>query len=105
MIIYFLVEGNDDERFIKKIITPYIKRKYEVKIIKYSRMRKEKIFNFIKSIKSTGDYFFLADLDRKKCVTEKKEGIKNRFKNIGFAKQCKIVVVFPYFPHYMKPQK
>jgi selenocysteine-specific translation elongation factor len=82
--LFFLVEGNDDERFFQKIIVPKFQKKYDtVKIWKYAQEKTEKISNFIRSIKSMGaDYFYVVDIDQSPCVTAKKKEIKRKLKNV-----------------------
>jgi len=60
--LFICVEGNDDERFFNEIFIPKFKEKYDtVKIIRYATMKKEKVDNFIKSIKAMGaDYIYLT---------------------------------------------
>ncbi|URZ15816.1 hypothetical protein [Clostridium felsineum] len=74
MIIF--VEGPDDERFYKW----YFKNK--VKIIPYATEKKEKINNYIKSIKKIDymDYIFTCDIDSVN-LSEKKKLILKTFSN------------------------
>ena len=54
-------------------------------------MRKEKVDNFIRSIRAMGaDYIYLADINDYPCITAKKGEIQRKYKNID----CnKIVIV------------
>ncbi len=63
--LFVLLEGEDDERFISKIIKPLLQKNYtDVKLWKYARKKKEKINSFIKSVNSMGaEYIFLSDSD------------------------------------------
>jgi len=91
-LLFIWVEGNDDERFFNKILSPKFQRKYDnVKIIKYATMKKEKVDNFIKSIKAMrADYIYLTDINNFPCVTAKKEEIQKKYPNID---KNKIMVV------------
>ena len=61
-MIYFFVEGFDDNNLVSEII----KGIDNFKIIEYSTEKKEKINSMISTIISRGDkYIFLADLDEK----------------------------------------
>jgi len=82
--LFIWVEGNDDERFFKNLLKFGFYKKYNfIEIIKYAHMRRDKIVNFIKSIKSMGaDYIFVTDINNSPCITAKKEEIKKRFKII-----------------------
>ncbi|PKP58265.1 MAG: hypothetical protein CVT88_07590 [Candidatus Altiarchaeales archaeon HGW-Altiarchaeales-1] len=63
MLVIF-VEGEDDKNFFEKIVTPKLEYKYEVRIFEYARRKKEKISDFIRSIKSmNGDYIYVSDFD------------------------------------------
>jgi len=64
-LLFIWVEGDDDERFFNKVLVPKFLGKYSgVKIIKYATMKREKVDNFIKSIKAMGeDYIYLADIN------------------------------------------
>lgn len=91
--LFVFVEGNDDERFFNKILLPELKKKYDyVKVIKYTTMKRDKIDNFIKSIKAMGaEYIYLTDINNSPCITAKKEEIQNKYKNID--KERIIIVV------------
>lgn len=90
--LYIWVEGEDDERFFKKIMEPKLQKKYDfVKTICYAAMKKEKIDNFLKSIKAMGaDYIYVTDINNSPCVTAKKQETKNKLRNID---EGKIIVV------------
>lgn len=85
-----LVEGPDDERFIKSIIEPkLIEKGYNhVDIYKYSGLSSEKVNRLLKTLKcleSSGNpYFFLADFDspRNSCITEVKEGLLSSYSQL-----------------------
>jgi hypothetical protein len=81
--LFFLVEGNDDERFIQNIIKPIFEKKFDIKIWKYAQQEKEKVDKFLKNIKEIGaEYIFIVDINSTPCVTRKKQEIQNKFKNI-----------------------
>lgn len=90
--LFIFIEGEDDQRFFKEIIEPKILKKYNyVKMITYANMKKEKIKNFLKSIKEIeADYIYVTDINNSPCVTAKKEEIQNKLKNI---EKEKIIVV------------
>ena len=91
--LFIWVEGDDDERFFNRILlSPKFQKKYgNVKIIKYATMKKEKVDNFIRSIKAMGaDYIYLTDINDSPCVTAKKREIQSEYKNIN---NDKVIVV------------
>ena len=77
--IWFLVEGNDDERFVKAVLMPEFRRAYDdVQIWRYSQEPIRKRANLLRSIHRMGaDYILLCDLDELPCVTSKKEAMKS----------------------------
>ncbi|EIV8615714.1 hypothetical protein MA795_001127 [Vibrio vulnificus] len=64
-MIYVLVEGADDRRFVNKVLSPFLKEKYgSYNVWEYAKKKDESINNFIKSINSMKcDCLFLVDSD------------------------------------------
>lgn len=91
--IYFFVEGPDDERFVATVIKPIIDQKYHFFLYQYSGKSTKKIKDFLKSIKAMNfaDYFFITDINRSPCVIEKKQNLKNKYKQR--IEKNKIVIV------------
>lgn len=91
--LFIWVEGPDDKRFFEKIIEPKLKENYNlVETREYSKLKKEKIKNFFKSIRAMGaDYIFAADINNTPCVTLKKQVIQNKLRKIN--KESIIVVI------------
>jgi len=92
-LLFIWVEGDDDERFFNKVLVPKFLEKYSgVKIIKYATMKREKVDNFIKSIKAMGaDYIYLTDINNSPCVTAKKEETHSKYKNIDNEKMIVVI--------------
>ena len=92
-LLFIWVEGDDDERFFNKVLVPKFLRKYSgVKIIKYATMKREKVYNFIKSIKAMGaDYIYLTDINNSPCITAKKEETHSKYKNIDNDKMIVVI--------------
>ncbi len=90
--LLILVEGADDMRFFERIIVPPLKRKFtDVKIWPYSKVCKERVKSFIKSIISmNGEYILVADIDSLPCVSEKKGWICEKYDTVD---PKKIVIV------------
>lgn len=82
--MFIWVEGDDDERFFENIMKPKLQKKYNfVETRRYAALKKEKIDNFLKSIKAMGaDYIYMIDINNSPCVTAKKQETQNKFKNI-----------------------
>jgi len=81
--LFFLVEGDDDERFFERIVKPEFEKKYDtVQLWKYAQVKNTKVDNFLKSIKAMGaEYIFVVDINSAPCVKSKKQEIQNKFKN------------------------
>lgn len=84
-LLFFLVEGDDDERFFQKIVRHELEEKYDsVRLWKHAQVKNMKVDNFIKSIKAMGaEYIYIVDINDAPCVTRKKQEILNKFKNIN----------------------
>ena len=82
--LYIWVEGDDDKRFFNGVIKSKFIKKYDsVEIVRYAHLKREKIDNFLKSIKAmSANYIYVADINNAPCVTDKKEKIQKEFKNI-----------------------
>lgn len=75
-----LVEGNDDERFFKRI-KPVLEKKYDfVQTWPYQQKANKQVKNFLKSIRDmNSSYFLVRDINRAPCVTAKKNSIKRKY--------------------------
>ena len=73
--LFILVEGEDDIRFFGRIIKPIFVPRYEsVEIMAYACIKREKVNNFLKSVRQMGnDYIFVADVDQERSVRDKKQ--------------------------------
>jgi len=82
--LFIWVEGIDDKRFFQSILEPKLKKRYDFVEIKcYANLKKEKVDNFIKSIKAMdADYIYVTDINNSPCITIKKNEIQNNLKNI-----------------------
>ena len=88
-IIYVLLEGEDDERFLNKIIkTELEKRHSRVKVYKYAQVTRKELEKFVSWLKkSSTAYIFFSDMDRVACYTKKKEQITSKTsKNVDAAR-------------------
>ena len=84
--LFIFLEGDDDERFFDRLISPLYKQIYDdIQPWKYSQDPEEKVNNLLNSINSMpyADYIFVADMDESPCVTAKKERIKSQFKKLS----------------------
>ena len=69
-MLYFFVEGPDDEQYFTKIIAPFAGT-YQV--VRYANMQNRKINNFLRTIEQMPDcdYLFFGDADRKSIEEQK----------------------------------
>jgi hypothetical protein len=76
--LYILLEGNDDERFFRRLLVPRLLRFYRsVKIWKYAREKRRRTIKFIRVLQRTGkDILYVRDLDSAPSVKIKKEEIQ-----------------------------
>lgn len=90
--LFIWVEGGDDLRFFATIIKSKLEKKYNfVNIIPYATMKKEKIENFLRSIKAmSADYVYVTDINDAPCITARKQEVLDRLRNID---ENRIVVV------------
>lgn len=91
-LLYFFVEGADDERFFENIIKPEFEKKHHTIIMhEYAQKQNNKIEKFLNGIKAMGsDYIYVTDIDHTSCITSKKKKIENSIKGIDINK---IIVV------------
>ncbi len=83
--LYILLEGNDDERFFRNIINPYLREKYDhIQIWQYAQKSSTNNKAFLNSIRSMGaDYIYTADMDDNNCVTERKREITSKLDHLN----------------------
>ncbi len=77
--LFILIEGDDDERFFRHIITPILQERYTyVQFYQYAQRSASVIGSFIRSIQAMkADYIIAGDIDEIPCITQKKETLKN----------------------------
>lgn len=92
--LYILLEGDDDEKFFKKVFKPILKEKYEVILCwPYAEENKKIFINLVKSFKKEeADYFILGDLDDRDSVSTKKIELMERSNNEADVNKIIIVV-------------
>jgi hypothetical protein len=90
--LFIWVEGDDDERFVNRVLVPKFQEKYDdVKIVKYAAMEKKKLYDFIKSIEAMkSDYIYLTDINNSPCITAKKIKVQSKHENVD---NDKIIIV------------
>ncbi len=79
-MIYFFVEGMDDEIFIKQTLFPKL-IDYSIRIIKYAQNTALKNAQYVRAIRNQAgcEYLILADKDRVPCISGRKQQVIERF--------------------------
>ncbi len=92
-LLYILVEGDDDERFVARILKPQLIENFPVvKIWKYASQTKQARKKFLRTVVKQGySYIFMADLDLFACVTDKKNALRQE--NVEIDSAAIMVVV------------
>lgn len=82
--LFLLVEGDDDVRFVERVVIPTLSSRYDfVQPWKYAQKKAEKVNAFLKSIKSMGaDYFLLGDLNAEPCFPGRIRTLLTRFTSL-----------------------
>ncbi len=82
--LFIWVEGPTDKRFFEEIVEPRLKKKYHlIETRSYATLKAEKINNFLKAIKAmNADYLYVTDINNSPCVTDKKQNVQRKLKNI-----------------------
>jgi hypothetical protein len=90
---YFMIEGDDDERFVNRIVRPVLESNYDyIGFYQYAQRPKKDIERFIRSLLSKqADFLCLADINSLPCVTAKKQHIKEH--KIGAVDDNRIIVI------------
>jgi len=77
-LIYFIIEGPDDERFFNKIVKPLFESNgFKTKCFKHACIRPKERIKFIRSIKrfDNCDYIYAKDLDQYPCISSRRNSI------------------------------
>ena len=82
--LFIWVEGDDDSIFFDRIVKPIYQEKYDrVEVIEYAQKQNDYVIKFVKSIEGMkADFIFIADINSAPCISERKQKLQKRFKNI-----------------------
>jgi hypothetical protein len=91
--LYLLVEGDDDVRFVERVVIPKLSSRYDcAQPWKFAQKKKEKVNAFLRSIKAMGaDYVLLADINAHPCFPKKKEALLQAFIELESTKTVIVV--------------
>jgi hypothetical protein len=81
--LFLFVEGDDDERFFRRLL-PLLGERYDhVDFVQSSRLPKSKLEAFVRSVQAMGaDYLVVRDLDDYPCSTAAKEALRDRHRSL-----------------------
>ena len=78
--LWVLVEGNDDEKFLERIMPVFGSGYDYIKIVQYRPIPKKEITAKLRSFNSMkDDVFLLADLDRSPCPGQKRDRLVEKY--------------------------
>jgi hypothetical protein len=83
-LLLLLVEGDDDERFFKRVIIPIFDCiNYDIRIWKYRQEKKEKTEKFLLTASKMGTYLLFQDIDSEPCFVVKRNKVGKNFSTIN----------------------
>jgi hypothetical protein len=79
--LYLFVEGDDDARFVRSVISPRLSNRYDwIGTFQYAQKKPAKVSSYLRNIKAMGaEYFLLADINSCPCFPEKRQDLLKRF--------------------------
>jgi hypothetical protein len=90
-VLFLIVEGDDDERFMENVVKPILLKSYaDVKIWQYAQQKHERTVNLINSARKIGDYLYFHDFDNAPCITARRNELVETLRGI---EKKKIIVV------------
>jgi hypothetical protein len=93
--LYVLLEGNDDERFFRTLLTPHLEKRHrKVKFWKYAREKRKRTLKFIQTLRRIdADFIYVRDIDSAPSVRAKKREIAALYEDIIPDRSVVIVVM------------
>jgi len=91
--LFVLLEGDDDERFLRSIIVELFRDKFDSIIpFQYAQKNPKMIDKFIRSIRSmNADYLYLGDINNEPCISGKKSKIESKLREMNNSKMVIVV--------------
>ncbi len=85
--LFVLCEGDDDERFFKRVLRPKLQERYDaITFYQYAQKQPKEVRKFIRSVYDidskpnlSADYFFLRDFDRGASIARRKEEVRSKY--------------------------
>lgn len=80
--LFVLVEGPDDERFVKAILEPRLISHYDwVRYYQFSKKPKRTVKNLLSSLgrMDSADYLYFRDINRAPCVSARKDKVDREY--------------------------
>lgn len=99
--LYILLEGNDDERFFDRVLSPHFRALgYKVYLWKYACEKRRTTIQFLKFLKARGyDFIFVRDIDNSPSIEAKMEELVRSFE--GLTRERIAVVVMEIESWYL----
>ena len=91
--LYLLVEGDDDARFVDRVIIPRLRGRYDLaQSWRFAQETRRKVNAFLRSIKAMGaDYLLLADINAHTCFPKKRTALHEAFSELEGEKTVIVV--------------
>jgi len=83
-MLYFLVEGGNDRRFLREVVSPLVSTIDEdIDFYEYATRTTKEVDKFIRSLDAMAvRYIFVADRDFHPCITSKKNALRLRYSSL-----------------------
>lgn len=83
--LFLFVEGDDDERFFRSVLLPFLQSAYQdIQFVQFSQRKKEKIAGYLRSTAAMkADYIFVRDLDQLPCATAARDKLLAVFPQVS----------------------
>jgi hypothetical protein len=84
-LLFILVEGDNDERFVRAAVCGDIRRSYDsITVWKWAEEKDSIVNQFVGVITGMGaEYIFLADQNAHPCVTAAKSSVTGKYPNVS----------------------
>ncbi|GIV13736.1 MAG: DUF4276 family protein [Fimbriimonadales bacterium] len=91
ILLWLVVEGSDDERFIERIIKPLLAN-HSIQTYRWAQKSRQQRTQFIQNIQKLDcAYFVLADKDTRPCIRDCKAFVQQQFGGVVPAERIVVV--------------
>ncbi len=94
-LLFFFVEGNDDERFVESVLLPHLYRHYKsIQIYQYARKKQKDVNALLRSLSNlNADFVWITDINGSPCVTQRKDKTISKYAGLVNAPERVAVVI------------